>query len=232
MPDHGRHTGQPRFLIFVIAYHAEATLRSVLERIPRSIFNTLQTEVLVVDDASADRTFEIGSEYRDAHPEMRLTVLRNQFNQGYGGNQKVGYAFAIANGFDYVAMVHGDGQYAPEELPKLLQPLLDGEAEAVFGSRMLTRYGALRGGMPLYKFVGNKILTTLQNALLGAKLSEFLSGYRLYSTAALRKLPFELNSNDFHFDTEIILQLLNAKMRIRELAIPTTTGTRSRASTA
>jgi glycosyltransferase involved in cell wall biosynthesis len=221
MPDHGRHSGQPRFLIFVIAYHAETTLRSVLERIPRSIFSTLQTEVLVVDDASADRTFEIGSEYRDAHPEMRLTVLRNQFNQGYGGNQKVGYAFAIANGFDYVAMVHGDGQYAPEELPKLLQPLLDGEAEAVFGSRMLTRYGALRGGMPLYKFVGNKILTTLQNSLLGSKLSEFHSGYRLYSTAALRKLPFELNSNDFHFDTEIILQLLNAKMRIRELAIPT-----------
>src|SRR5207245_918523 len=101
----------------------------------------------------------------------RLTVLRNQYNQGYGGNQKVGYAFAMQNGFDYVAMVHGDGQYAPEELPRLLQPMLDGEADAVFGSRMLTRFGALRGGMPLYKFVGNKILTTLQNALLGTKLS-------------------------------------------------------------
>jgi glycosyltransferase involved in cell wall biosynthesis len=221
MADHGQPAGQSRFLIFVIAYQAETTLRSVLERIPRSIFDALHTEVLIVDDASADRTFEIGAEYRDAHPEIRLTVLRNQYNQGYGGNQKVGYAFAIANGFDYVAMVHGDGQYAPEELPKLLQPLLAGEADAVFGSRMLTRYGALRGGMPLYKFVGNKILTTLQNALLGTKLSEFHSGYRLYSLAALRKLPFQLNSNDFHFDTEIILQLLNAGMRIRELAIPT-----------
>jgi glycosyltransferase involved in cell wall biosynthesis len=221
MPDQGHHGGQKRFLIFVIAYHAEATLQSVLDRIPRSVFSTLDTEVLVVDDASADRTFEIGSQYRDAHPEIPLTVLRNQYNQGYGGNQKVGYAFAIANGFDYVAMVHGDGQYAPEELPKLLQPLLDGEAEAVFGSRMMTRYGALQGGMPLYKFVGNKILTTLQNTLLGAKLSEFHSGYRLYSLAALRKLPFSLNSNDFHFDTEIIIQLLNAGMRIRELSIPT-----------
>ncbi|HEX4354145.1 MAG TPA: bifunctional glycosyltransferase/class I SAM-dependent methyltransferase [Polyangiales bacterium] len=220
MADQG-HPGQKRFLVFVIAYHAETTLRAVLERIPRSIFSTLDTEVLVVDDASADRTFEIGMEYRDAHPEIRLTVLRNEFNQGYGGNQKVGYAFAIAKGFDYVAMVHGDGQYAPEELPKLLQPLLDDEADAVFGSRMLTRYGALRGGMPLYKFVGNKILTTLQNGLLGSKLSEFHSGYRLYATAALSKLPFALNSNDFHFDTEIIIQFMNAGLRILELPIPT-----------
>ncbi|MEY4581757.1 MAG: hypothetical protein RL701_6460 [Pseudomonadota bacterium] len=220
MPDQGNHV-QKRFLVFVIAYQAETTLRKVLERIPRTIFSGLSTEVLVVDDASADRTFEIGMEYRDAHPEIRLTVLRNEYNQGYGGNQKVGYAFALANGFDYVAMVHGDGQYAPEELPKLLQPLLDGEADAVFGSRMLTRYGALQGGMPLYKFLGNKVLTTLQNGMLGSNLSEFHSGYRLYSLAALRKLPFQLNSNDFHFDTEIIIQFLNARMRIHELPIPT-----------
>jgi len=212
---------QKRLLIFVIAYQAETTLRRVLERIPRSIFGALNTEVLVVDDASKDRTFEIGMEYRDAHPEIPLTVLRNQFNQGYGGNQKVGYAFAIAHGFDYVAMVHGDGQYAPEELPKLVRPLVDGEADAVFGSRMMTRYGALQGGMPLYKFVGNKVLTTLQNTLLGSNLSEFHSGYRLYSVAALRKLPFALNSNDFHFDTEIIIQFLNAGLRIKELPIPT-----------
>jgi glycosyltransferase involved in cell wall biosynthesis len=212
---------QKRFLIFVIAYHAETTLKWVLERIPRSIFSTLHTEVLIVDDASSDRTFEIGSEYRDAHPEIPLTVLRNEYNQGYGGNQKVGYAFAIAKGFDYVAMVHGDGQYAPEELPRLLEPMLAGDADAVFGSRMMTRFGALKGGMPLYKFVGNKILTSAQNALLGTKLSEFHSGYRLYSTECLRKLPFQLNSNDFHFDTEIIIQLLNADMRIRELSIPT-----------
>jgi glycosyltransferase involved in cell wall biosynthesis len=212
---------KPRFLIFVIAYHAEATLRKVLERIPRSIFDELACEILVVDDASTDRTFELGCEYRDAHPEIPLTVLRNEYNQGYGGNQKVGYAFAIARGFDFVAMVHGDGQYAPEELPTLIAPLLRGEADAVFGSRMLTPFGALRGGMPLYKFVGNKILTTLQNALLGSKLSEFHSGYRIYSVHALKRLPFHLNSNDFHFDTEIILQFLNAQLRIRELPIPT-----------
>ncbi len=210
-----------RLLIFVIAYYAEKTLQWVLERIPASVFQDYDCEVLVVDDASEDRTFAIGREYQAAHPEIRLTVLRNAHNQGYGGNQKVGYSYAINEGFDFVAMVHGDGQYAPEELPRLMQPLRDGEADAVFGSRMLSRFGALQGGMPLYKFVGNKILTRAQNALLGTKFSEFHSGYRIYATAALRNIHFRLNSNDFHFDTEIILQLLNAKQRILELPIPT-----------
>jgi glycosyltransferase involved in cell wall biosynthesis len=210
-----------RLLIFVIAYQAEDTLRTVLERIPDEIFRLLDCEILVVDDASKDRTFEIGCRYRDAHPHIPLTVLRNEYNQGYGGNQKVGYAFAIAHDFDFVAMVHGDGQYAPEELPKLVKPLVEDQADAVFGSRMMSRFGALRGGMPLYKFVGNKILTTAQNALLGTQLSEFHSGYRIYALRALKSIPFKLNSNDFHFDTEIIIQLLNAGMRIKELPIPT-----------
>ena len=208
-------------LIFVIAYHAETTLRQVLERIPRTFLSDVECEVLVVDDASTDRTFDIGCEFRDAHPEMRLTVLRNLFNQGYGGNQKVGYAYAIAHEFDFVAMVHGDGQYAPEVLPLLAEPLLTGRADAVFGSRMLTRWGALCGGMPLYKFIGNHVLTACQNALLGTRLSEFHSGYRLYSVAALKRIPLRLNSNDFHFDTEIIIQLVNANQRIAELPIPT-----------
>jgi glycosyltransferase involved in cell wall biosynthesis len=210
-----------RLLIFVISYYAESTLASVLDRIPRACFDEYDCQVLVVDDASEDRTFAIGREYKERHPEMRLTVLRNELNQGYGGNQKVGYSFAIREGFDYVAMVHGDGQYAPEELSRLMAPLTSGEADAVFGSRMITRFGALKGGMPLYKFVGNKILTWAQNALLGTKFTEFHSGYRIYSTAALRRVAFLINSNDFHFDTEIILQLLNAKQRIIELPIPT-----------
>ena len=118
-----------------------------------------------------------------------MTVLRNEYNQGYGGNQKVGYAYAIEQGFDFVAMVHGDGQYAPEELPRLSRRCATGEADAVFGSRMMSRFGALQGGMPLYKFVGNKILTALQNVLLGTQLSEFHSGYRVYSVAALQAIP-------------------------------------------
>src|SRR5688572_8410483 len=169
---------RPRLLIFVIAYRAETTLRRVLERIPTTLFSDFDCEILVVDDASNDRTFSIGTEFKESHSRsLRMTVLRNEHNQGYGGNQKVGYSYAIAEKFDFVAMVHGDGQYAPEELPKLMEPLRRGEADAVFGSRMLERFGALKGGMPLYKYVGNKILTTLQNGLLGTKLSEFHSGY-------------------------------------------------------
>jgi glycosyltransferase involved in cell wall biosynthesis len=214
-------TAKPKVLVFVIAYYAESTLRSVLERVPRSVFGEYDCEILVVDDASDDRTFYIGHEYKRLHPEMRVTALRNEYNQGYGGNQKIGYTYAIANGFDFVAMVHGDGQYAPEELPRLLEPLRDGRADAVFGSRMMDRFGALKGGMPLYKYAGNKVLTTLQNAMLGTRLSEFHSGYRIYSVKTLEGIPYRLNSNDFHFDTEVIIQLLNARARIVELPIPT-----------
>ena len=212
---------KPRLLVFVIAYQAESTLALVLQRIPPEVFEDYQCEVLVVDDASKDRTFEIGQQYRKQHPSVALTVLRNQYNQGYGGNQKVGYAYAIAERFDFVAMVHGDGQYAPEELPRLLEPLRNEQADAVFGSRMMTRTDALRGGMPLYKYVGNRVLTFMQNKLLGSRLSEFHSGYRIYAVKALETIPYRLNSNDFHFDTEIIIQMLNAQKRIAELPIPT-----------
>jgi glycosyltransferase involved in cell wall biosynthesis len=217
----GERDARPRLLIFVIAYHADATLAAVLARIPRSVFDDYECRVLVVDDASEDRTFEIGCDYRDTNPGVPLVVLRNEYNQGYGGNQKVGYTYAENEGFDLVAMVHGDGQYAPEALPALLEPFRRGAADAVFGSRMMTRLGALKGGMPLYKYVGNRILTTLQNALLGTRLSEFHSGYRIYAVATLRRIPYRLNSNDFHFDTEIIIQLFNAGARIVELPIPT-----------
>ena len=209
-----------RLLIFVIAYQAESTLRWVLERIPQEIFDSFDCEVLVVDDASEDRTFDVGREYQSHHPEITITVLRNRHNQGYGGNQKVGYHYAITERFDYVAMLHGDGRYTPEELPRLMAPFVAGEADAVFGSRMLEPGAAREGGMPLYKYLGNRILSIAQNFLLGSDLSEFHSGYRIYSVPALRKLNFHLNSNDFHFDTEIILQLLNADCRIVELPIP------------
>lgn len=210
-----------RLLVFVVAYYAESTLTGVLQRIPRQVFEDFDCEVLVVDDGSQDRTYEIGEEYRRQHPEIRLTVLRNELNQGYGGNQKIGYTFAIRRGFDFVALVHGDGQYAPEELPRLVAPLCEGRADAVFGSRMMRPKDALRGGMPLYKFVGNRVLTAFENLLLGTRLSEFHSGYRVYAVRALARVPFLLNTDDFHFDTEIIVQLLGARLRIVELPIPT-----------
>ena len=133
----------------------------------------------------------------------------------------MGYLYAIRNKFDVVALVHGDGQYAPELLPVLLAPFVEGTADAVFGSRMMTRFGALKGGMPLYKYVGNRLLTGIENWVLRSSLSEFHSGYRLYSVDALARIPFELNTNDFHFDTEIIIQFFRAGLRIKELPIPT-----------
>ncbi|MES2568767.1 MAG: methyltransferase domain-containing protein, partial [Verrucomicrobiota bacterium] len=152
---------------------------------------------------------------------FRITMLRTPSNQGYGGNQKLGYRYAIDKGFDIVALLHGDGQYAPEQLPTLIEPFLNENADVVFGSRMIHKSDALKGGIPKYKWVGNQVLTTFQNAMLGTRLSEFHSGYRLYSTRALRRIPFERNSNDFHFDTDIIVQLHFAGIRIKELPIPT-----------
>jgi glycosyltransferase involved in cell wall biosynthesis len=206
-------------LIFVVAYEAASTLSRVLERIPASI-RDLDVEVLVIDDSSGDRTFEVGLLAGESIPH-RVTVLYNAENQGYGGNQKLGYAYALRHGFDFVVLLHGDGQYAPESIPDLLSPLLNGSAEAVLGSRMMMRGAARRGGMPLYKFVGNKILTWLQNRLLRTRLSEFHSGFRAYRVSALGRIPFQFNSNVFHFDTEIIIQLLRADLRIVEVPVPT-----------
>src|SRR5256886_422297 len=120
-----------------------------------------------------------------------------------------------------MALVHGNGQYAPECLPDLLRPVLTGEADAVFGSRMMRGFDAIRARMPLYKYVGNRVLTAIQNRVLHSSLTEFHCGYRLYSVKALARLPFDRNTDDFHFDTEIIIQLLRAGLRIKELPIPT-----------
>ncbi|MGH8092036.1 MAG: glycosyltransferase [Chthoniobacterales bacterium] len=209
-----------RVLIFVVAYNAETTIEKVLSRIPASLHQS-EVEVLIIDDSSRDETFQTGLRYQQAHSALKITVLRTSENQGYGGNQKLGYRYAIDHNFDLVALVHGDGQYAPEKLPVLLAPLLAEEADAVFGSRMIDKRAARAGGMPLYKWLGNQVLTIFQNRMLGTDLSEFHSGYRLYSTRALAQVPFEKNTQNFHFDTEIIIQLVLKNLRIAELPIPT-----------
>lgn len=211
-----------RLLVLIVAYNAEKTLSAVFARIPASLTETYDVEVLAIDDASADNTFSAG--YKSATEgdwPFRIVVLRNPVNQGYGGNQKIGFFYALEKGFDFVALIHGDGQYAPECLPDLLAPLASGRADAVMGSRMMKSGGARQGGMPLYKFAGNKILTFFQNRVLGLALTEFHSGYRLYAADALRRIPFHLNTDDFHFDTQIIVQLHRAGQRIEELPIPT-----------
>lgn len=212
--------GGKRLLIFIVAFNAESTIEKVLSRIPASLHSD-RVEVLIIDDSSKDETFVKGLRYQQRQSDFKITVLKTPQNQGYGGNQKLGYRYAIDHGFDIVALVHGDGQYAPEELPNLLEALLAEKAEAVFGSRMIDKRAARAGGMPAYKWIGNQILTRFQNRVLGTNLSEFHSGYRLYSTKALARVPFEKNTNNFHFDTEIIAQFVLKGLRIAERAIPT-----------
>jgi glycosyltransferase involved in cell wall biosynthesis len=213
---------RPTLLVFVVAYQAEDTIRNVLSRIPASLADDYETEVLVIDDASKDGTVQRSRELQGENIlRFPLTVLFNQVNQGYGGNQKIGFFYALKKGYHFVALLHGDGQYAPECLPDLLIPLREGAADACFGSRMMQKGSALKGGMPLYKFIGNKVLSWFENRMLRTELTEFHSGYRVYSVAALKRIPFHLNTNDFHFDTEIIVQFLIAGMRIVERPIPT-----------
>ncbi len=210
-----------KLLIFVVAYNAETTIEKVLRRIPEDIYDSYDTNVLIIDDSSVDKTFEIGVSFSELFPDKKITVIRNPENQGYGGNQKIGYNYAIKYGYDIVILLHGDAQYAPEYMNELIKPIAGGEADAVFGSRMLKRGAAIKGGMPLYKYVGNKILTFIQNSLMRVRLSEWHSGYRAYARSILELLPFERNENGFPFDTDIILQLIQRKARIKEVAIPT-----------
>ena len=209
-----------RIGILVVAYNAASTLKMVLDRIP-SDFRHRIAEVLVADDHSQDDTYAIGVEYRDANSELPITVVRHDRNLGYGGNQKAGYRWAIEHGLDVVVLLHGDGQYAPERMPELVAPLDRDECDAVLGSRMMERGAARRGGMPLYKYVGNRILTTWENAMAGTSLTEWHSGYRAYSVDALRSIDFEQNSDGFDFDTQILLQLHDAGKQILEVPIPT-----------
>ena len=212
-----------KILIFIVSYNAESTIQSVLNRIPLTLLNyeKFELEVLIIDDCSFDRTFSKSIIHSQFFLQYPIRVLKNPKNLGYGGNQKLGYRYAINNGFDIVALLHGDGQYAPEKLPSLLEPFAKNNTDAVFGSRMITPGAARKGGMPLYKYFGNKILTFLQNKIVGTTLSEYHSGYRLYRCDALSKIPFELNSNGFEFDTEIIIQFHRAGLNIIELPIPT-----------
>jgi 2-polyprenyl-3-methyl-5-hydroxy-6-metoxy-1,4-benzoquinol methylase len=213
--------GRPRIGILVVAYHAASTLATVLDRIPPAALERID-EIAVFDDASADDTYEQAVAYRHARRLEKLTVIKNRRNLGYGGNQKAGYAHFAERGIDIVVLLHGDGQYAPEVLDRVYDPIVRGQADAVLGSRMLSGpLAALRGGMPLYKLVGNRILTSFENHGLSMNLSEFHSGYRAYSLRALEQIDLSATTDDFHFDTQIIIKLRHQGMRITEVPIPT-----------
>ena len=210
-----------RIGILIVAYNAVSTIAKVLERVPRDVWKNVE-EVVIFDDASQDHTYALAYGLKALSGLEKLTVIKNERNRGYGGNQKRGYRYFIDKGFDVVVLLHGDGQYAPEVLAHLYSPIVSGEADAVFGSRMMLDYGgALKGGMPLYKYVGNRILTHFENRALGMRLTEFHSGYRAYSLHALKQLDLSAMTDVFHFDTQIIIKLQHQGFRIKEVPIPT-----------
>jgi glycosyltransferase involved in cell wall biosynthesis len=208
-----------RVAIFVVAYNAERHIEKVLKRIPAWIAERL-AEIFIIDDHSSDNTVAAAEKVDWPSHYAPLNIFRTPYNQGYGGNQRLGYLYAIQRGIDIVVLLHGDGQYAPEALPHILAPYSEG-ADAVFGSRFINPIDAIKGGMPLYKWIGNRILTRGQNLILGARMSEMHSGYRSYHTSVLMRLPFTSNSLGFDFDADIIVQMHAAGFKITEVPIPT-----------
>lgn len=192
------------------AYNAARTLRETYQGIPPGIAD----EILLVDDASRDETTRVAA-------ELHLKVIRHPHNVGYGGNQKTCYLEALRAGAEVVVMLHPDGQYDPSLLPQIIQPIVDGKADLVLGSRMLIKGGAKKGGMPLYKRMANRFLTFVENWMLRQHLSEMHTGYRAFSRAFLEKIPFLRNSNDFVFDSQILAQAAAFEMRILEIPVQT-----------
>jgi glycosyltransferase involved in cell wall biosynthesis len=199
-----------KVVVVMPAYNAARTLVSTYQNIPSEVVH----EVLLVDDASKDDTVKIALDFH-------LKVIRHPHNVGYGGNQKTCYMEALRDGADIIVMLHPDGQYDPRLIPQIIEPIKKDEADFVLGSRLMQKGGALRGGMPLYKFIANRFLTAVENLILGKNLSEMHTGYRAYSRNFLEKIPFLRNSNDFVFDSQIIAQAVAFKQRIAEVPVST-----------
>jgi glycosyltransferase involved in cell wall biosynthesis len=206
--------------IAVVAYEAEDTIADLLDRIPTEIAGAPPL-ILVSDDCSQDRTAELAAKWAIERPERSIQVVRQERNLGYGGNQKACYRWAQEQGADIAVLLHGDEQYPPERIPDLVQPIVSGTADAVFGSRMLDAGGARGGGMPLDRFVANVSLTRILNALQRVHLSEWFSGFRAYRLDVLAAARYAELPDGFDFDTKVIVRLLQQDARIVEVPIPT-----------
>ena len=212
----------PKTLIFVVAYNAVKTISSVFDRLPKQVINNPNFHILVIDDCSLDATASTAAAHVRTHKYGNVSILRNNRNMGYGGNQKLGYRFAIDHGYDLVVLLHGDGQYAPELVLEFVTRWNQSKPGVILGSRMINKAAARAGGMPMYKWIGNQILTRFQNRVVGSLLSEFHTGFRAYDVKQfLSRVPFELNTDEFHFDTEILLQAFALGVNLVEFAIPT-----------
>jgi glycosyltransferase involved in cell wall biosynthesis len=199
---------RPRVAVVMPALNAARTLLDTYEAIPREVVD----EIVLVDDKSSDETLEIAR-------TLPIKVIWHPHNVGSGGNQKTCYLDVLQGGADVVVMLHPDGQYHPPHIPDLIRPIVEGRADVVLGSRM--QGGTARaGGMPLWKWVANRFLTTIENRVLGTALTDAHTGYRAYSRQFLLTVPFLRNSLDFSFDSQILMQAAHFGFRIEE--IPTT----------
>jgi glycosyltransferase involved in cell wall biosynthesis len=198
-----------RIVVVMPAYNAERTLKKTYDEIPHEIVD----DVVLVDDKSSDHTAEVAR-------TLNIHTLVHPQNRGYGGNQKTCYAMALELGADIIIMLHPDYQYTPKLITAMASLIAEGVFDCVLGSRILG-VGALKGGMPIYKYFSNRLLTAIQNILLHYKLSEYHTGYRAYSREVLQAIPFEMNSDKFIFDNQVLAQIIFSGFSIGEISCPT-----------
>ncbi len=198
-----------RVIAVMPAYNAERTLAATLADIPTGSID----EVILVDDGSTDRTVQVAR-------EMGLTVIAHSENRGYGGNQKTCYREALARGADIVVMIHPDYQYDSRIIPHAVGIIELGICDVILGSRVRSREEAFRGGMPWWKYLANRFLTTVENLSLGQNLGDFHSGFRVYRREVLEQIPFERNSDDFVFDTQFLVQAVRLGFRLGDVPVP------------
>lgn len=204
-------TTAPRVIVVMPAYNAARTLEKTYGDLDKDHVY----EVILVDDVSSDDTVEVAQ-------HLGLKCIVHVQNRGYGGNQKTCYLEALKDGADVVVMLHPDNQYDATKVPDMVAPILRGQADMVLGSRLLGgRQATLKGGMPIWKYVSNRFLTTCENMVFGTHLSEAHTGFRAYSRRLLQTIPFLINSDDFVFDSEVIAQAVAFGFRIREVPVAT-----------
>lgn len=206
-----------KIFVLIPAYNAAMTLKKTMDRIPRDFLPNI-SKFLIVNDASTDNTLEVIGSLKNTY--HNITLINRKENEGYARAQKTGYRIGLEKGADIIVMLHADGQYAPEEMPKLVKPFINDEADIVQGSRILGGQ-ALKGGMPIYKYIANIVLSKLENICYGMNLAEYHSGYMLYSKKALQIIPIEKLSNTFHIDGEMLFVGNDFGLRIKEIGIST-----------
>lgn len=199
-----------KIIVVMPAYNAEKTLEKTFKDIPMQYVD----EVILGDDCSKDKTIEVAK-------SLGILAVKTPKNLGYGGNQKMLYKQALAHGADVIVMLHPDWQYDATKIPQMIAPIISGEQDVMMGSRVLGGgYHTLAGGMPIWKYISNVFLTLCENLTFKLGLSEYHTGFRAYSRKVLETIPFEKNSNDFVFDTEVLAQVARHDFRVGEIAVP------------